>query len=626
MELPGVVGIDATVAGSTTVSIIYVIIADSTATFTSAPAITSSDLRHYHAALMTNGLLTMGAHAGSLAISLCSDPACNTVLGRTTVGYTVTVTENPVLTGTWSPGTVQLTAVQGDRQLHWPVGLTVGSMLSGYARLADAANVVQGEGTGPFFVNDSFITPLSLTVSTNLAPGQYSGTLDATFCSDMACTKAYRGVTSLPYQLTILPMTNLTTLAAIAGGQDWTTIQGSAMHAGYVPITVDVARLSPRWHWTSPDPVSLGTTLDLVTSSGKIYTVDAANGGANINPNLYAIDEATGSVAWSQQLTDTATYSASVGAASDLTAPVIAGGSVFVARAVGAVLPHQGRIFSFRLDNGAAQFAPHDFATFPGLFEDYYFVRQQYALAIGRAVYLTPRGSSLLLPTIDDTYARSFVSVDQGNGSVSVAWPACAVTIDQLNKGGAVAVDANQASYLATDTGLVLPDTCQTIASSVPLAAGLGPTVIPGRTDVLAVGRGNVVMFDIAALQVKWAIPATSVDVFVGSPAVVGGTLYLQNSGRVQVEARAEIDGALLWSWKPPSADDLAFIGNVIATQNLLFVSTDQRVYAIDLATHQTVWTYPYGGRLSISSNGILYVNRGGAAFSTDGIAAINLH
>jgi outer membrane protein assembly factor BamB len=132
------------------------------------------------------------------------------------------------------------------------------------------------------------------------------------------------------------------------------------------------------------------------------------------------------------------------------------------------------------------------------------------------------------------------------------------------------------------------------------------------------------VNFDTATKQVKWSAAASGTDIFVGSPAIAGTTVYVQNSGRTQLEARRESDGQILWTWKPTWKNESAFQGNVVVTQNLVFVSTTNHVYAIDTATHQSVWMYPYAGMLAISANGVLYVRRGTASLGL-GLAAINL-
>jgi outer membrane protein assembly factor BamB len=140
------------------------------------------------------------------------------------------------------------------------------------------------------------------------------------------------------------------------------------------------------------------------------------------------------------------------------------------------------------------------------------------------------------------------------------------------------------------------------------------------------VGQGNLAAFDVATRQIKWSVPKSSSDAFVGSPAVADGTVFVQNSEyqRVRLEARRATDGEMLWTWQPPWGDELSFKGNAVTTNNLVFVSTRRAVYAIDRSTHQAVWSYPYGGKLSISANGVLYVRRG-FTWSGTGLAAINL-
>jgi hypothetical protein len=41
-----------------------------------------------------------------------------------------------------------------------------------------------------------------------------------------------------------------------------------------------------------------------------------------------------------------------------------------------------------------------------------------------------------------------------------------------------------------------------------------------------------------------------------------------------RIEARAESDGALLWSWVPGQAAEIAWKGEPVVTKNLLFVKT----------------------------------------------------
>src|ERR1700733_10936103 len=49
------------------------------------------------------------------------------------------------------------------------------------------------------------------------------------------------------------------------------------------------------------------------------------------------------------------------------------------------------------------------------------------------------------------------------------------------------------------------------------------------------------------------------------------GVLYAVNGNPVQVEARSEADGSLLWSWVPPKAAETGFVSEPFFFQNLVF-------------------------------------------------------
>ena len=75
--------------------------------------------------------------------------------------------------------------------------------------------------------------------------------------------------------------------------------------------------------------------------------------------------------------------------------------------------------------------------------------------------------------------------------------------------------------------------------------------------------------------------------------AISNGTLY----------AIDETTGEDLWLW---SEADLT--SNVVVTKSHIFVSSDSQTFAIDVNTQQTVWSYNAGGKLSLASNGQLYI------------------
>jgi hypothetical protein len=93
--------------------------------------------------------------------------------------------------------------------------------------------------------------------------------------------------------------------------------------------------------------------------------------------------------------------------------------------------------------------------------------------------------------------------------------------------------------------------------------------------------------------------------------------LYVANENPLRLEARAESNGELLWSWTPPLV--AGFESEVLLTRNLVFVSMETGTFAIERTTHRTVWSYPMAGHLALSKSGILYIQ------GAESIVAINV-
>jgi hypothetical protein len=623
IDLPSSVMVNASVQGTISATMVYVIIADPAGTFSGTTSLTQSAATQYQASLTLSNQLTIGTHSGTLQISICGDLQCTSLYGRTTAPYSITITENPVLTGTWSQASVTLAAVSGDTEVDWPLTLTTpNASYIPFASFSDAAHVLQIAGNSQTIVVGSGAQNLKLTVSPNVAPGTYSGTLNVAYCRDSACKQMYRGVTQLPYTVAVYAASNLTPLAALAGAADWQGVQGSPAHTGYVPVTLSAGKFSQRWRWQSPDAAGLPYVLPPVTSGGKVFTMAAPDPTVHSTPILFAIDEATGTPAWQQPVPDTDTGTSSFGLG-PLVPPAIAGGNVYVARTVGTMPPQNGQFSSFRVADGTSPFAPQSFTDVPGQYGDYFYMFPgTYVNFI--PVYMTPRNDTMLL-AVGGPSGNSFVGFDPTSGTATPQWPSCAAATGNTSFGGTAAVDANGTSYLVTTDGLLVADTCESISAGLSLADGNGPAVVPGTSDVIAVGDGNLVDFDTATSQVKWSAPKSGADVFVNNAAVTGPTVYVQNSGRVQLEARNESTGQILWTWQSPW-NDTAFYGNVVATANLVILSTTQHVYAIDTTTHNTVWIYPYPAKqLAVSANGVLYLRRVDQNTGDESLVAINL-
>lgn len=121
------------------------------------------------------------------------------------------------------------------------------------------------------------------------------------------------------------------------------------------------------------------------------------------------------------------------------------------------------------------------------------------------------------------------------------------------------------------------------------------------------IGQNRLINFDTANRTIRWSVPGN----FVSEAAVANGVIYVANGK--QLEARRETDGTLLWSWVPSESSSQPFgngnhPSNVIATDNLVFVSTTANTYAIDIASRSKVWSFARAGKLALSRNGVLYI------------------
>lgn len=126
--------------------------------------------------------------------------------------------------------------------------------------------------------------------------------------------------------------------------------------------------------------------------------------------------------------------------------------------------------------------------------------------------------------------------------------------------------------------------------------------------------------FDIGTKSYQWS---TS-HAYLTAPAVANGFIYAARNDPMSLDAINEGTGQITWSWAPTGMGDTSFHRNIVVTDNILFVSTDRAVYALDLATRKSVWRFPKPGMLAISAGRTLYIATG-ARESDGGLVAIKL-
>jgi outer membrane protein assembly factor BamB len=177
------------------------------------------------------------------------------------------------------------------------------------------------------------------------------------------------------------------------------------------------------------------------------------------------------------------------------------------------------------------------------------------------------------------------------------------------------AVDAGNA-YVFLDGKLRALDTVDgklKWAVSGPDTNSLGGRAVTLSGNLALVYGSGITAFDVSLRTIAWSVASGNVV----EMAVGNGLVYSVAGMSNLLEARSLSDGKLQWTSE--SLGQASF-KSVIVTRNLAFVSGGQRTVAVDLATHKVVWSYPRGGNLSISDNGVLYIMEDNRS-----VSAINL-
>lgn len=382
------------------------------------------------------------------------------------------------------------------------------------------------------------------------------------------------GVTSTNAIGATLTRYNLSPLRAMPGAADWSTFRGNAAHSGFVPVNVNPQNFSARWKYEMPVPANVQTYLRAsTTSAGRLYFAsihsDLVPGSCDC---IHSLSEADAELVWTRDF--------GKGTSNDLQAPATANGKVYT-----AIGGRNTSMFTLDASTGAL------LSTSPAPSQGIGFVA---ATPFGGSVYLNagPHGG--------------FYQFDGATGAQKSFTP-----VDML-WGSAVAVDASYA-YSYRHTYLVVFDRVSgelvakiddptarvfTTSGGAPVLGSAGTVFV--RVNSAAYNEG-ISAIDVPSRTVRWTAPGS----FAGG-VYANGVLYALNHLKSRIEAYAESDGKLLWSM--PAPQDSADLGDLIVTNKFAFVGTEKGVFAIDLDKRQVVWSTPVLGALSVSANGILYV------------------
>lgn len=452
--------------------------------------------------------------------------------------------------------------------------------------------VVESPVTIKTNADDTF--SLSFTPLAGLAVGHYAGNFAVNVCTDVNCSSPLEGAPfQVPYDFTAISPDgdliayNLSPLSALAGGSDWGTFQGNAGHTGFVPVTLHASAFNARWKWDasayggvqwSPSALTTGAGMFYV-SSGPYWS------GSGTGHELFAYKEDDGSKVWSHSFADL-TYAST-------NPPAFSGGKVFMS----AGSQSSTSMFAFDAATGTQVFK----SQMASQWEHYF------APTIFNGAVYTDGGSYGGMYAFDTTTgAQDFFA----GGRQFDGWtPAVDATRAYVYTGNTLTTyDSRTGAQIAS---IADPNTSNAYAVSSPVL-GAANTVYAGGLSNRSTNA--IVNFDTLNNAVRWSVTGA----FPGHPAYNAGSLFAANNAPFELDAFNEADGSKLWTWTPPAGNG-NFVGDVLATSNLVFVSTDTNTYAIDRGTHQPVWSYAASGSLALSANGVLYIR------NTYSIVAINL-
>jgi putative pyrroloquinoline-quinone binding quinoprotein len=476
-----------------------------------------------------------------------------------------------------------------------------------YVQIVDEVGVITTDVTVTANSNGTYTA--AFNISPNLAAGQHTGNIKVKLCRDQQCSSQIAGSPALlPYNINVLSASNLTPLSTLANVDDWQMFQANAAHTGYVPATLNASNFSTRWRWHDPNGNTITT---LVSANGNVYfsndcAISTTFCKNNNTKNVYALAENDASEFWHIN------FNASLGNVGHTNPPAFGGNKVFIAATI------DGGPYLTALDasNGAV---------------------------LDQQIY-QPTGTSYLAPTLDSgaVYVpTNTVSSFPINGGPAI-WSTAGNNVNFPYGGNwTPAVDANYVYTFSTLAGLAVIDkasgailnnihesgTYNHASDSVQGAPIIGSNdTVFTVSELLGFGdqrENRIGNFHTASpYGENWV----KTGAFATQPALANDVLYVASLVPLQLQARSAATGDIVWSWAPP-AGETDFYGNVVATDNIVFVSTTKKVYAISLSTHQSVWDYWRAGNLAVSKNGVLYISTTDDGFKSDtGITAVNLH
>lgn len=467
---------------------------------------------------------------------------------------------------TFAPSNINLSIYEGESP-NFTVVATASKTFSQIFNTAiiDPVGVIVANATS-VQQNTPYQYAVTMRVDPSLKIGPHTTNLEVRLCQDdpAVCKSPFPGSPwHVPVSVTVKAGTNLTSLHALPQVPAWSNTQGNAAHTAAVPASFNPASFTRRWDSKVPGLSSV------VIDNSLIFGIIAPSDGGN--RKLVALSEQSGQEVWHADLGNTAA------------GPVTTNGKVIITARSPTPADSQSYLMIFDQKTGA-QIGKTEIA---GL---------GVPVVLGDAIYVSSgfrlyKFSALTYKLLATAY---------------IDYPFVP----------APAADASYVYVQAYDTLNVLNASDLSTAYTISYHSG-SPTV-PVLTDrqVLYTPRSdNSTVYDLAGRSASpWGVTN-------GGISYANGVVYSiqKDNGLFKLNAIA-VKGGNSWSsdWLP---NKLQFnFASIVATDNLVFIGADSATLAIDLKTHAIVWTYPFGGELALSNNGMLYV------LGKDGrLGAINL-
>jgi uncharacterized protein YjdB len=343
---------------------------------------------------------------------------------------------------------------------------------------------------------------------------------------------------------------------------DWSTFQGNAQHSAFVDATIDPGSFVERWVTT---PIANGGYYQPTTGGGRLYLSTSFYFGGQ---KVLALNPTNGAQLWARDF----------GEIYGINQVTYDGGFVYLTSG-----GHEDTyLWSLNAADGTLKYQ----TAFDSQWEHWM------APVISGSTIVTAGGYYGGMYGFDRASGTKlfFNSGTQTDNWGPAAWGGLVYITDGGVK-GITPTDGKVATQISDSR-----------------VQGVTTPVIGGNNDLLTITGNRLVSVDLPGKKVAWEQSGT----YTGMP-VVGGNVVYGFSGTV-VAARNEADGSLLWSWTPPAP--YTQMQSMVLTNNVLFVSTSSgyspgATFAIDLASHLTVWSYPMSGSMALSSQGVLYIVQG---------------